>query len=52
MKPPLPPLEEIPWELPPLAREDVDPPPAPARGWAKKVWRSLTGATSAGNNCA
>jgi hypothetical protein len=42
MKPPLPPLKEIPWEPPPLAREDVDPPPAPTGGWAKKVWRSLT----------
>jgi hypothetical protein len=46
--PPLPPLEEAPWEPPPLAPGDVDP-PKPAGGWATKVWQTLTGATSPGN---
>jgi hypothetical protein len=43
MGPPLPP--EAPWEPPPLSPEDVDP-RAPAGSWTKKVWQTLTGASS------
>jgi hypothetical protein len=49
MKPPLPPSEEAAsWEPPPQAWGDIDLSQAPAGGWVKKVWQSLTGATLPG----